>query len=172
MQKKFSYPLKIDELKQNEYAFTLKADADELVDICQVLQVEKVHYFNAEIKLKLNAREHLLKIWGNVAAELELKSVISLENFKQKYAVPFELFFDTKATYRDIREMGNDINIEVPDIAENGVINLADIAMEQIALQIDDYPRADGEVFIYNSHNEENELPRENPFAVLVKLKK
>ena len=170
MQKKFSYPLKIDELKQNEYTFTLKADADELVDICQVLQVEKVHSFTAEMKLKLNMREHLLKIWGNVAAELELQSVISLENFKQKYNVPFELFFDIKATYRDIREMGSDINAEVPDIAENGVINLADIAMEQIALQIDDYPRAKGEVFVYN--NNDDEAPRENPFAVLAKLKK
>ena len=172
MQKKFSYPLKIDELKQSEYAFVLKANADELVDICQVLQVENVHFFIAEIKLKLNVREHLLKIWGNVTAELELKSVISLENFTQNYEVPFELFFDTKATYRDIREMGSDINADVPDIAENGIINLADIAMEQIALQIDDYPRAKGEVFVYHSNDEDNETPHENPFAVLAKLKK
>ncbi len=172
MQKKFSYPLQIDELKQNEYAFVLKADAAELVDICQILQVEKVHYFKAEMKLKLNVREHLLKIWGKVAAELELKSVISLENFKQKYEVPFELFFDTKANYRDIRDLGSDINAEVPDIIENGVINLADIAMEQIALQIDDYPRAVGEIFEYNNSYDEEKTPRENPFAVLAKLKK
>ena len=74
----------------------LEANADELVDICQVLQVEKVHSFAAKIKLKLNVREHLLKIWGNVTAELELKSVISLENFTQNYEVPFELFLTPK----------------------------------------------------------------------------
>ena len=68
--------------------------------------------------------------------------------------------------------MGSDINADVPDIAENGIINLADIAMEQIALQIDDYPRAKGEVFVYHSNDEYNETPHENPFAVLAKLKK
>ena len=172
MQKKFSYPIKIDELKQNEYAFVLQAAADELVDICTVLQVEKVHYFKAEMKLRYNQREHILKVWGNVAAELELKSVISLENFLQKYDIPFELFFDTKATYRDICEIGSDINVDVPDIAENGEINLADIAMEQVALQIDDYPRAEGEVFEYQGKINDERENRENPFAVLQKLKK
>ena len=91
MQKKFSYPIKIDELKQNEYTFTLEADKYELVDICSVLQVENVLQFKSTVKLKYNQREHLLKVWGRVAAELELKSVISLENFIEKYDVPFEL---------------------------------------------------------------------------------
>ena len=172
MQKKFSYPLKIDELTQNEYTFALTADADELVDICSVLQVEKVLSFNAKLKLKYNMREHLLKVWGNVVANLELQSVISLENFVQKYDVPFELYFDTKATYRDIRDLGNDINADVPDIVENGTINLADIAIEQIALKIDDYPRAEGEIFQYQCVGADAPIEKESPFAILQKLKK
>lgn len=172
MQKKFSYPIKIDELKQSEYTFVLDADKDELVDICSVLQVENVLQFRSSIKLKYNQREHLLKVWGHVAAELELKSVISLENFEQKYDVPFELYFDTKATYHDIKELGADINADIPDIVENGTINLADIAMEQIALQIDDYPRAKGEVFEYRCVGADAPVEKENPFAILQKLKK
>lgn len=172
MQKKFSYPIKIDELKQNEYTFTLEADKYELVDICSVLQVENVLQFKSTVKLKYNQREHLLKVWGRVAAELELKSVISLENFIEKYDVPFELYFDTKATYRDIKELGADINADIPDIIENGTINLADISIEQIALQIDDYPRAKGEVFEYQCVGADARIEKENPFAILQKLKK
>ena len=172
MQKIFSYPIKIADLKQTEYKFLLKADADELVDISAVLQVEKVNAFTADIKLRLNVREHLLHVWGNVKAELVLKSVISLENFVQKYDVPFELFFDTVATYKDFRELGADINADVPDIIENGMINLADIAMEQIALNIDDYPRADGEVFQFSAPTDDEPEEKHNPFAVLKKLKK
>jgi uncharacterized metal-binding protein YceD (DUF177 family) len=172
MQKKFSYPIKIDELKQTEYTFVLEADKDELVDICSVLQVENVLQFKSTVKLKYNQREHLLKVWGHVAAELELKSVISLENFIEKYAVPFELYFDTKATYRDIKELGADINADIPDIVENGTINLADICLEQIALQIDNYPRAKGEVFEYQCVGADAQIEKENPFAVLQKLKK
>ena len=172
MQKKFSYPLKIADLKQNEYKFLLDADAAELVDISEILQVEKVHYFKAEIKVRPNIREHMLRVWGQVKAELELQSVITLKNFRQKYDVPFELFFDTKATYKDLREMAADINADVPDIVENGTINLADIAVEQIALQIDDYPRAKGEVFRFQAPVAEDAPEKQNPFAVLQKLKK
>ena len=172
MQKKFSYPIKIDELNQNKYKFVLWADEFELEDIASVLQVEKAKAFKAEIFLKYDQRLHSLKVWGSVLAKLELKSVISLENFDKDFDVSFELNFDTKATYKDIRDMDYGINDDIPDIIENGQINLADIAIEQIALNIDDYPRAEGEIFDYSKYAEDDVDERENPFAILKKLKK
>ncbi len=172
MQKKFSYPVKIDELNQNIYKFLLEADSEELQDITEVLQVEAVKFFRGEVFLKFIKRDNLLRVWGNVAATLTIKSVISLENFEQKIETPFELFFDTKATYKDIREMESDINDEVPDIVENGEINLADICIEQVALKMDDYPRAEGEVFDFAQYAKIEPLEHDNPFAVLKSLKK
>lgn len=172
MQKKFSYPVKIDELNQNRYRFILEASVDELQDIAEVLQVEGVSFFRGEVFLKLNKKDNLLQVWGNVAATLTIKSVISLENFEQKIATPFELFYDTKATYKDIRDMDPTINDEIPDIVENGEINLADICIEQVALQLDDYPRAEGEVFDFAQYAKVEPLEHDNPFAVLKKLKK
>jgi uncharacterized metal-binding protein YceD (DUF177 family) len=172
MQKDFSYPIKIDELKQSEYKYVINADADELTDITEILQVEQAKSFAAEIFLKFEQRQNLLTVWGNVCAKLVHKSVISVENFERDYRVPFQLVFDTKATYRDIREMEHGIDTEVPDIIENGEINLADILLEQIALQIEDYPRAEGEVFDYEKYADNTFTEKENPFAVLAKLKK
>ena len=60
----------------------------------------------------------------------------------------------------------------MPDIIENGCINLADIAIEQIALNLEDYPRAEGEVFDGALYGDSEEPKKENPFAVLAKLKK
>lgn len=173
MQKNFSYPIKIDELNQNQYKFILHADADELEDITKILQVERAARFHAEIFLKRNHKENLLKIWGIVEARLELKSVITLENFYRNMKVPFELIFDTNANYQDIRNLAADINDDIPDIIENGTINLADICLEQIALNLEDYPRAEGEEFNYSDYdNTPPETAKENPFAVLEKLKK
>ena len=168
MQKNFSYPIKIEDLKQSDYKYELTADSAELEDITQVLQVEKVH----EIFLKLNNRANNLRVWGNVFAKIELKSVITLDNFIKNYNVPFELNFDTRATYNDIKELECNIEDEVPDIIENGCINLADIAIEQIALNLEDYPRAEGEVFDSALYGDSEEPKKENPFAVLAKLKK
>lgn len=172
MQKKFSYPLKIEDLNQNEYKFDLNADKDELEDIREILKVEDVKYFNAEIYIKRYNKHYLLDLWGIVRTEIELKSVISLNNFLQYYEIPFELKFDTKADYKDIAELATDIEADVPDIIENGEINLADIALEQVALQLDDYPRAQGEVFDSDRYSDFTENDKENPFAILAKLKK
>lgn len=172
MQKNFSYPIKIEDLKQSDYKYELKADAEELEDITQVLQVEKVHKFEAEILLKLNNRTNNLRVWGKVFVKIELKSVITLNNFIKDYEIPFELNFDTRATYNDIKELECNIEDEVPDIIENGCINLADIAIEQVALNLEDYPRAEGEFFDSSLYCDIEEPKKENPFAVLAKLKK
>ena len=172
MQKNFSYPIKIEDLKQSDYKYELTADIAELEDITQILQVEKVHEFKAEIFLKLNNRANNLRVWGNVFAKIELKSVITLDNFIKNYNVPFEMNFDTRATYNDIKELECNIEDEVPDIIENGCINLADIAIEQIALNLENYPRAEGEVFDGALYGDSEEPKKENPFAVLAKLKK
>ena len=172
MQKNFSYPVKTDELNQNQYKYVIHADKDELEDITRILQVESVRRFHAEVYLKKFPKENLLKVWGTVEARIELKSVISLENFFSNMKVPFELNFDTVATYQDIRDEDTDINDDVPDIIINNTINLADICIEQIALNLDDYPRAEGEVFDYSKYDNSEPEKKENPFAVLKKLKK
>ncbi|MBR3502310.1 MAG: DUF177 domain-containing protein [Alphaproteobacteria bacterium] len=172
MQKKFSYPLKISELKQTKYTFNLSADKDELADIREILQVVDVKNFSAEIFLKFENRDNLLRVWGKVETDLILQSVISLKNFKQHINNSFELFYDTKATYKDIREMEAGINDDVPDIIENDEINLADIAIEQVALCMDDYPRAKGEKFDFSEYATIEPEEKNNPFAILQTLKK
>lgn len=172
MQKDFSYPLNIDDLNQQEQHYRLKADAEQLKTLKAVLQVEGVKSFMADIFLKLNVRQHRLDIWGKVKAELELKSVITLENFTKKYEAPFAYYFDTEATYQDIKDLDPGINDEIPDIIENGQIDLGNIAIEQLALVLEDYPRLDGEEFHFVSEFDEETTKQANPFAVLQNLKK
>lgn len=103
-------------------------------------------------------------------ADLGLISVISLEPFDRAYKTDFALTFDTNATYEQIRELDEDIEADIPDIVIGGRIDLGDIAIEQLALVMEDHPRQDGEEF---SPLIEDDAPlRENPFAILSKLKK
>ena len=61
---------------------------------------------------------------------------------------------------------------DVPDILDNGQIDLAAMAMEQLALVLDDFPRKEGEVFAFKSEFDEETTKKNNPFAVLENLKK
>ena len=75
-------------------------------------------------------------------------------------------------TPQELREIEFDFEDDVPDIIINGKIDLAEIAMEQIALVIDDFPRKEGEVFEFKSEFDEETTQAMNPFAALAKLKK
>jgi uncharacterized metal-binding protein YceD (DUF177 family) len=170
MQKNFSYPLKIDELNQGEQLYKLNADKDELEVLTEILQVPAVNSFSAEIRLKFQKKRGILTVWGKVSANLSLISVISLDEFDKDYTSEFSITYDTNATYDDIKEIDEDINCNIPDIVMNGEIDLGDIAIEQLALVLDDHPRKDGEEF--SSIIEDISPVKNNPFAALAKLKK
>ena len=170
MQKEFSYPLKIDELGQGEQTYNLNADKEQLETLKEILQVPSVNSFQATLKLKFQKKRGLLEITGTAKANMELVSVISLEPFKKDYTADFKLTYDTNATYEEIYAEDDDIENDVCDIVYDGKIDLGDIAIEQIALVMEDHPRKEGEEF--TSIIEDNEPIKNNPFAALAKLKK
>lgn len=170
MQREFSYPLKIEELGQGEQRYNLRADENQLEWLKDVLQVSAVNSFIADMKLNFQKKKGILNIAGHISANLGLISVISLEEFKKDYNADFSVIYDTNAKYEDIYQDDEDIELDVPDIVIDGKIDLGDIAIEQLALVLEDYPRQEGEEF--KEIIEDNEPVKHNPFAVLEKLKK
>ena len=88
------------------------------------------------------------------------------------YDFDFSTLFDTRATLESQKEDGDDWDKDTPEIVVGGKIDLGDIAVEQVALRLDDYPRKPGEEFSFVSEFDDNDTAAENPFAVLAKLKK
>lgn len=172
MQNLFSYPIIVDELSASEKKYTLEANAQDLEYLKEVLKVESVKKFRAEIKLKLNKKEHRLDVRGIVNAELELQSVISLENFYKSYDPEFAIFYDTKATLKDIKDLDIDLEEEEPGIIIGGQLDLGEVAIEQVALVMEDNPRKEGEFFVFESEFDEEDTQKLNPFSVLKNLKK
>lgn len=172
MQNLFSYPLVVDELTPSVKKYHLAARKEELPYITEILKVPAVKSLQADINVKYNKKEHLIKVWGTAEALIEQTSVISLENFDKNYSTEFQMLYDTDLTPKDLQEMDIEIEDDIPDPVINGEINLADIAMEQIALVLDDFPRQEGETFDFQTEFDEETTQAQNPFAVLAKLKK
>ena len=172
MQNLFSYPLKLEDMSPSTQKYKLKADKQELEYITEIMKVPAVKSFVAEINVKLLKREHIVEVNGFVDADVEQVSVISLENFVKPYHSDFSLRFDTKLTPKELKEMDFEYEDDVLDILDNGQIDLAAIAMEHLALVLDDFPRKDGEEFSFQSEFDEETTEANNPFAVLKKLKK
>ena len=172
MQNLFSYPLKLDDMSSSTQNYKLKANQKELEYITEVMKVPAVKSFAAEIKVKLVKKEHIVEVDGTVDADVEQTSVISLENFVKPYHNDFCLRFDTKMTQKELKEIDFEYDDELLDILDNGQIDLAAIAMEHLALVLDDFPRKEGEEFSFKSEFDEETTQAANPFSVLKKLKK
>lgn len=172
MQKLFSYPIFIDDLSSASRKYKIEATPKDLVYLTEVLKVPAVKSCKSEINLQYDKRAHRLDVIGWINAVITQESVITLEMFDKKYSGEFTLFFDTTATYKDIRELDEEMGDEIPDIVIGGKIDLGDIIIEQIALLIDDYPRQEGEIFSFESEFDEETTQASNPFNILKKLKK
>lgn len=172
MQNLFSYPLKLEDMSSATQNYKLKASQKELECITEVMKVPAVKSFEAEIKVKLLKKEHIVEVDGTIDADVEQTSVISLENFVKSYHNAFSLRFDTKMTQKELKEIDFEYDDELLDILDNGQIDLAAIAMEHLALVLDDFPRKDGEEFLFQSEFDEETTQATNPFSVLKKLKK
>lgn len=172
MQNLFSFPLVVDELSPSEKKYTLKATADDFAYLAEILKVPSVKSFEAVIFTRHRKKEHSLDVWGKVNAELELQSVVSLEYFTKKYNAEFESLYDTKATLKDLKELDFDFEDDIPEVIIDGKIDLVDVAIEQIALLMEDNPRKPGEKFNYKCEFSEEDTQSLNPFSVLSKLKK
>lgn len=171
MQKEFSLPLKVADLPQSEQRYKMVANADNLIFVAQVLQVPQVKFLQADFVIKNNHKTSILNVTGHIKTEITMQSVISLENFDVKYDFDFSTIFDTKATLDSQKNEGIDWDENAPDIVINGQIDLGDIAIEQIALKIEEYPRIKGEQFNFKADFDPKEKIN-NPFAILSRLKK
>ena len=171
MQNIFSYPLKLEDMSTAVKQYKIKATKNELHHITEIMKVPEIKFFEAEISVRLRKKDHLVDILGTVKADVLQVSVISLEKFVQQYQTSFERHVDTKMTLEEQIALEEETD-DVPDILENGQIDLAAIAMEQLALVLDDFPRQKGEQFIFHSEFDEETTQKNNPFAILEKLKK
>ena len=172
MQKNFSYPLAIDDISVAEKEYKLRADKTQCQQIAEILKVPEVKMFEGTIYTHRHNKSTLIDVWGKVHALITRQSVISLEYFDKNYNSEFSLQFDISLTENQVRQMEDDGVPNIPEVIIGGQIDLCHLAMEQIALELEDHPRQEGEVFSFKSEFDTENDVKQNPFQILEKLKK
>lgn len=174
MQNNFSYPLKLEDMSAATKHYEFQANLSELQYIAEVLKVPTVKSFKTTLDVTFDKPQHMVIIKGNIDSDVEQVSVISLNKFTQKYQIKFTRNYDTKLSSAQQRELEEfaDINADIPDVMENGQIDLKAISMEELALKLDDFPKQKGETFNFTPDFDTKSDKSQNPFAILKKLKK
>jgi Large ribosomal RNA subunit accumulation protein YceD len=153
----FSRPLQVDRVPKLGSHERLTADSKECAALAARVGIPKIHSFGGFLHVT-PWRGGGLKIAGNLEAEVDQISVVSLETFTEKVNFPVERFFLPQRESQSTNE-------EDVDVIENGSVDLGEVLAETLALELDPYPRQPGEVF--NDLIESVEPEKVSPFTKL-----
>ncbi len=157
----FSRPLQVDRVPALGCHERIAADEKECVALAKRLGLPMLHSLAGLLKI-VPWRGGGLKITGTLKAEVDQVSVISLEPFTSTLEYAIERYYLSPRAGRPTPE-------EDVDMIEHGIVDLGEILAETLALELDPYPRQEGEVF--NEIREELEPAKVSPFIGLSKLK-
>lgn len=157
----FFRPLQVDRVPALGCHERLAADEKECAALAKRLDLPRIHSLGGLLKV-VPWRGGGLKVTGTLNARVDQVSVISLETFTSDLEFAIERYFLSPRAGQPAAE-------EDVDVIENGSVDLGEILAESMALELDPYPRREGEVF--NDIEELPESAKVSPFTSLSKLK-
>lgn len=172
----------------NKIDFTPKTydthpDEDEYEALAQRLGVQKI----SDVKAKCYAFRvdggHIVKIEGQVWGKVEQECVVTLkpveQDIYQKFeayymnpqdAVPFAAASKKIKQKQDKNELAMMEEWEDPEMTKDGMIDMAELAIQYISLGVEDFPHAKDADFLEGDDSAQMRQPsdiRKNPFAAL-----
>ncbi len=141
----------------------LEPDAAARARIATALDLASLDRFVAEVTLAPSPAGW--RLTGRVRASLAQTCGITLEPLPVEVDAPFALSL-AEAVDEDSDEIVITLDDESPDPIEGGQVDLGQYAVEQLALQLDPFPRKPGAEFVQPP--EPTEI---SPFAVLKQLR-
>ncbi len=148
---------------------TIEAKPSELETIAAYLDLVAVRSLTAEISLA-RWRDKGVRVSGSLKADVTQSCVVTLEPVEAHVEAAFERRFlpeEAPAGGGTDKEILVDPEGDDPAEPLTREIDLGEVLIEELALNLHPYPRKEGAEF----HTDGVSAVRENPFAVLAKLK-
>jgi uncharacterized metal-binding protein YceD (DUF177 family) len=159
----FSRTLIVDRVPRKGSHEVFAAEPKECVALSKRFSLPALHSLKAHL-IAMPWRGGGLKVTGDVTIDMEQVSVISLERFSKTQKFKVERYFLPEKMIVDAAE--DDV-----DPIENGEIDLGEIVAETVALELDPYPRKQGEAYADEAQPAAEIIElKPSPFAKLKKI--
>lgn len=176
------YEVNLKDLEQGPVTIDMVATTEQCAAIAGRLSVEALNSLSGSITLEMPAHpnpmfdEAVIDVRGSLTARLTQICVVTLEPFETTVESEFHGVFSNTDPSEEMAEDDDEGRAAVPDILgsiEEETILVGETLIEQLALEIDPFPRKPGAEFSGYSagSSSSDEEKRESPFAVLEKLK-
>lgn len=162
----FSRPVAVDRLGSHGKEVTVEANEAECAALARRFDLLGLDRLHGQFRLRPLGTGKLVRVEGHIEAELRQSCVVTLEPITSRIDHEFALSFSS-----DPEDISPEVSVDPdsedpPEPIENGIIDLGEVSAQQLALEIDPFPRLPGAKFA-SEVAEEAETPRSNPFAAL-----
>ena len=172
----FKRPVKVDKVKSKGLRENIKATDQECLQLAEQMSVNKVGglAFNC---ILMPWKKSGVELAGTMTATVEEICVVTVEPFTTEISQEVKRYFEVARQSKAQNPLLDLESIEddVPDLIENSVIDIGDVAVETLALCLSPHPRKPDAVFtdhVESAPETSDRTGRENPFSVLKALKK
>ncbi len=174
----FSHVVEIQKIPSLGRMFKISASAEELEALVKRLDLLSFDEFNVSAKVIPLGRSSVVRVEGHIFAKLSQSCVISLKPVPLVIDEEFMLEFAPETGEEQVEREFVLSEGDPYEPLENGKIDVAEVATQQLSLGLDMYPRAEGADI--NQIQEDAEKAgrkfevngaKNNPFSVLAKLK-
>jgi len=174
----FSYLAEVLQLPPAGRTYKVEADEESRARVAERLGLKSVEQLKVEVRLR-PISGGMISVDGTVTAEVVQTCVVSLVPIPAKVSDPFSLAFATEPLEKEALDDEEEILLSDDDMAEalvDGRIDIGEVAVEQLALALNPYPRAPGVEFNQAAWQDDPEpaetTNKNSPFAALAQLKK
>lgn len=172
----FSIPFKVDELGPNPKKIHFDASEKERADLSLRFGLVSMSYLKGTVELKrLSGKKIELK--AAASTKIVQTCVVSLKPITSKLDVSFRRVYGSPQVNQNHSEEVV-LDLEQADDLDpiiGGIIEIGEAISEELGLEIDPFPRADGiefDEFGVGPELTQDEVKVKNPFAALADLKK
>ena len=138
----FARPFRADRLHNERVSLSIEANAAERAALARRFDLLALDRLEAELTLRRGAGG-VVRLSGHFVCEATQACIATLEPVPAHIEADFEASYAEDAAADEIGDVEIDIDAEdPPEPIENGVIDLGEAVVQQMALALDPYPRS------------------------------
>ena len=179
----FSRPIVPGSVGEQGRSMVIEATPEECTRLARRLGLVAIRSLSAELNLSPRENGRLIHLQGAFSADVRQTCVVTLESLDSTLEGTLDLLYDStlEGPGEELESFdidGDAVDEAPPEPLKDGHIDLGEAVAEQLALEIDPFPRKPGVSFeAYSSVPESGQTPAQNgengtgPFADLAALK-
>ena len=170
LESEFSRTIRVERIGREEIERRIEAKPDERVALAERLGLASLDLLQADLRLKRLSRGRIA-VEGRFEAKLTQLCVVSLEPVAAQIEGEFAVEFVEAGPGPETEAVVAIDSADPPEPIEDGLIDLGEAVVQQLAERINPYPRAPGADLTWQDEKPAMSEPK-RPFAALSALQK